>query len=192
MQTVFQNARALLMTTLMLIASAGAGAAGGTLDGTKAIFLKSASGEEVRIGSVTFMPDGKGAKIAVALDGPDFKDEFLSMRPFRCLARPKQMWCHLAYSYPIVDRVGAGDLKDLEYRLLFLWRPYDKVGIDAWNGLYFKLEPQADGSIAGRLHEADFNVLAVPPAEGVMRPIGHADLAKAQPGQHAFDRVEIR
>ncbi|MGD9785660.1 MAG: hypothetical protein AB7E80_05400 [Hyphomicrobiaceae bacterium] len=172
-----------------------AGAGGGkALEGRKTIRVVDASGSALEIGHVTFTPTAEGgaAKIAVVLDGPDFKDEFLSMRPFRCIGRPKQMWCHLAYPYPIVDQVSMDDLRDLEYRLLFLWRPYDKVGVDAWNGLYFKLEPHADGSIVGRLNEADFNVLAVPPGEGVMRPVTHKDLTEAQPGQHAFDRIEIR
>jgi hypothetical protein len=46
--------------------------------------------------------------------------------------------------------------------------------------------------LVGDLHEADYNVLAVPPEAGVTRPVGHQDLSRAQPGQHSFDRIEIR
>lgn len=158
----------------------------------RTIRLVAASGEAVEIGHVLLTPDGDRMRIAVKLDGKDFKDEFLSMRPFRCLTRPRQMWCHLAYPYVIADRIGGNDLQDLEYRLLFLWRPFDKVGIDAWNGLYFKLAPAADGSISGALHEADFNILAAPPDANTTRPIMHDDLSAAQSGQHEFDRIEIR
>ena len=125
------------------------------------------------------------------LDSPDFTDEFLSMRPFRCLAGAKRMWCHLEYPYGTRGRMTAGDLLDLEYALLFLWRPYDRPSIDAWNGLYFKLAVGPDGAIAGELHEADFNVLAVPPGEPNARPIGQAP-TPATPGTQVWDRIEIR
>lgn len=164
----------------------------GPLEGRKAIRLIAADGAAVEIGHVEFMPDGDGAKIDVHLDSRDFYDEFLSMRPFRCLSRPERMWCHLAYPYAIENRVTLQDLADLEYRLLFLWRPYDKVGVDAWNGLYFKLAPSADGGLDGTLHEADFNILAVPPDAGVQRPVRHEDLSRAEPGQYGFVRIEIR
>ena len=159
---------------------------------TDPIRLIAADGAAVEIGHVEFMPDGDGARIDVHLDSRDFSDEFLSMRPFRCLSRPERMWCHLAYPYAIENRVTLQDLADLEYRLLFLWRPYDKVGVDAWNGLYFKLAPSADGGLDGTLHEADFNILAVPPEAGVQRPVRHEDLSRAEPGQYGFERIEIR
>ncbi len=177
-----------MMTATPLAVAAGTNA----LEGNKTITLIGADGEAIRIGQVEFIPEGEAARIQVKLDGKDFSDEFLSMRPFRCLSRPKQMWCHLAYPYPLHDRVTLEDLRHLEYLLMFLWRPYDKVGVDAWNGLYFKLKPTADGRLVVDLHEADYNVLAVPPEAGVTRPVGHQDLSRAQPGQHSFDRIEIR
>jgi hypothetical protein len=60
------------------------------------------------------------------------------------------------------------------------------------NGLYFKLKPTADSRLIGDLHKADYNVLAAPPEAGVTRPVGHQDLSRSQPGQHSFDRIEIR
>lgn len=160
--------------------------------GRKVITLVAADGSRTEIGHVTFSPDRDGARIEVKLDAPGFTEEFLSMRPFRCLSQPKQMWCHLDYPYRMEGRVTAADLADLEYKLMFIWRSYDRVGADAWNGLYFKLKLNGDGSISGPLHEADYNVLSVPPEAGVMRPVTHGDLTEAQPGQHAFAAVEIR
>lgn len=160
--------------------------------GRKAITLVAADGSRTMIGHVTFSPEGAGTRIEVKLDAPGFTEEFLSMRPFRCLSPPKQMWCHLDYPYRIENRITVGDLADLEYRLMFIWRTYDRVGADAWNGLYFKLALNGDGSISGPLHEADYNVLAVPPAPEVTRPVTHGDISTAQPGQHAFSAVEIR
>ncbi|MGQ0671927.1 MAG: hypothetical protein ACT4N2_03475 [Hyphomicrobium sp.] len=167
-------------------------AAGALPDGTRSITFIAADGTRQPVGKVTFVHDGDGARIEVKLDAPEFTDEFLSMRPFRCLSGPKQQWCHLPYGYDIKGRVTAADLMDLEYMLMFIWRTYERVGADAWNGLYFKLALAPDGSIAGDLHEADFNILAVPPDDPTVRPVTHRDLTPAQPGNHLFDRVEIR
>lgn len=166
--------------------------AGPLPSGDKTITLVAHNGARQVIGRVAFTPDGDGAKIAVTLDAPQFSEEFLSMRPFRCLSGPQQMWCHLAYPYGTRARITASDLVDLEYQLMFLWRTPDRVGADAWNGLYFKLALAADGVIAGDLHEADYNPLAVPPTDAFARPIGHGDLSRAEPGRRLFDRVEIK
>lgn len=171
-------------------ARAGEGAGVALPTGEKTITLIANDGSRKDIGRVAFTPDGDASKIDVELDSPDFTDEFLSMRPFRCLAGVKRMWCHLAYPYGTRGLITASDLVDLEYALLFLWRPYDQPSVDAWNGLYFKLAVQPDGSIAGDLHEADFNVLAVPPGEPNARPVGA--LTPATPGTQVWDRIEIR
>jgi hypothetical protein len=160
--------------------------------GEKAITLIANDGGRQTIGRVTFSPDGDGAKIAVKLDSPDFTNEFLSMRPFRCLSPKARMWCHLEYPYETQERVTPTDLMDLEYALMFIWRYYNRVGADAWNGLYFKLAAQPDGAIIGDLHEADFNALASPPKTPFARLVGHADLTPAQPGAQVWDRVEIK
>lgn len=161
-------------------------------EGTKSIIVTSASGETLKLGDVTFGKHGDARSIAVKLDAPQFQEQFLSMRPFRCVPGTKQMWCHLDYPYPLAGRITKDDLADLEYRLMFLWRTYDRVGADAWNGLYFKLALEPDGRISGQLHEADYNVLASPPAAGVTRPVTHADLTPAGVGQHLYDRIEIK
>lgn len=158
-------------------------------EGQKTITLVSHDGERQTIGTATFTPDADGAKIAVALDAPAFKDEFLSMRPFRCLPGVKEMWCHLVYPYAIKGHVTTSDLADLEYALLFLFKPPSGYGIDAWNGLYFKLSLTDGGTIEGTVHDADFNLLAVPPDAGVMRPIVHGDLSPVKPDAHRFTRV---
>lgn len=161
-------------------------------NGTKSILLVTASGEEHAIGTTTFTPDGDGAAVEVKLDAPEFQDEFLSMRPFRCLPDTKEMWCHLAYPYATRSRITAADLADLEYQLLFLFKPPAGYGIDAWNGLYFKLTLQEDGSLTGDVHETDMNVLAVPPEGEFPRPIGHGALTPVDAGTHRFARVVVR
>ncbi len=178
---------------LAVIMAAGPAIAASTLpDGTKTITLVAHDGTKQAIGSVTFTPDAGGAKIAVALDAPEFSEEFLSMRPFRCLPNKKEMWCHLAYPYATKGHITAGDLADLEYSILFLFKPPAGYGIDAWNGLYFKLSLEDDGSLSGKLHETDFNPLGVPPESGNLRPIDPKSLTPVATDAHRFGRVEIR
>ncbi|MEQ1697867.1 MAG: hypothetical protein ABL901_18700 [Hyphomicrobiaceae bacterium] len=173
-----------------VVQPAHAGEAG--LVGTKTITLVSAGGDRVAIGSVDFVPEGDGARLTVKVDSAELKDEFLSMRPFRCLRDAKEWWCHLAYPYELTGRVTAADLTDLEYSLLFIGKGPNFFGIDAWNGLYFKLSMAADGSIAGQVHETDLNVLAVPPADRKARLIVPEALTAVEPGAHRFSRVEIK
>lgn len=187
---VARRTLALAIAGLMLALAPCSAIAGALPEGRKTITLVAADGAKLAIGDVTFASDGEGAKIEVTLDAPEFGDEFLSMRPFRCLAGTKEMWCHLAYPYETKGRVTLGDLADLEYALLFLFKPPAGYGIDAWNGLYFKMMLDGGGGISGALHEADFNLLAVPPDGNNARPIG--TLTPVEPDAHRFARVEIR
>ena len=168
------------------------GSAGSLPAGKKNIYLVPAAGAEFRIGAVEFTPDGDGARFAVTMDAPQFGDEFLSMRPFRCLPGFKEMWCHLEYPYDMKRRITSGDLVDLEYALLFLFKPPGGYGIDPWNGLYFKLAVQDDGSIAGDVNDVNLDVLGVPPDDRSARVVRHEDLSVADPGTHAFARLVIR
>lgn len=162
--------------------------------GQKAITVFTHDGNSLKLGSVTFKPtaDGASAAINVELDAPEFGNEFLSMRPFRCLSDTKEMWCHLSYPHGLRRTVTADDLTDLEYELLFIFRPMNSYGIDAWNGLYFELDYNADGTITGPVRETDLNALAVPPVEEFARPIGRGDLEEVSEATHRFSRIEIR
>ncbi|MEQ8824512.1 MAG: rhodanese-like domain-containing protein [Filomicrobium sp.] len=162
------------------------------LAGTKTIYLIDGQGTPTEIGQVAFTNSGEKSAIDVKLQSKDFEEKFLSMRPFRCIDGTKQTVCHLPYPYQLEDKVTAKDLRDLEYRLLFLHKGPTDYGIDAWNGMYYRLKADASGKITGALHEADFNILAVPPEPGVTRPIGEADLQEAETERHRFPKIEIR
>lgn len=162
--------------------------------GTKTVTLISAGGERLDIATVEFSKSTEHnvRTFTVLLDQTKFQEEFLSMRPFSCLPDAKEMWCHLAYPYELERVITSDNLQDLEYGLLFLFKPPEAYGIDAWNGLYFKLALGSEGTLAGSVHEADFNILAVPPDEGQLRPITHDALSETSPTQHRFTRIEIR
>lgn len=158
------------------------------LNGEKQILLSGHGDQHVALGSVTFNGDGS---YAVAFDDHLFSEHFLSMRPFKCMTGPQDMWCHLPYPYEKKGRINGQDLADLEYDLLFIHRKAADYGIDAWNGLYYQLSVDGD-ALVGELREVDLNILAAPPEDGDLRPIGPADLNDADPVRHWLSRIEIR
>lgn len=162
--------------------------------GTKSVSLIAHDGTRLKIATVSFKPSDERGYIGfdVKLLDAEFQDEFLSMRPFRCMPDKKEMWCHLAYPYETKKKISKADLQDLEYALLFLFKPPKGYGIDAWNGLYFKLKLEGDGNITGTLHETDMNVLAIPPDAGELRPISHGALSEVEPDAHRFYKIEIK
>lgn len=183
--TVFRLARmtrfALICATLLLSPLVGqAQTLKQNLTGTHAVFLEESQGTRIHIADLRF--DADGHYTVDMLDAP-FTDHFLSMRPFKCLDGPDKHWCHVPYPYDIARQVGPDDLTDLEYDFLFLWKGATDYGIDMWNGVYYRLEPQ-DGRLVGRLYEMDMGMLGVPPAQGVMRPVRDVDLEESDPDSH--------
>jgi len=126
----------------------------------------------------------------VELDETLFNDHFLSMRPFKCLEGPKYWLCHLPYGYANRRQISTDDVTDLEYDLLFIRKLPSEFGIDAWNGVYYRLTWQEDG-LQGQLHEVDLNLLSAPPAEGDYRPIAAIDLTPGDPQTHWLPYIKI-
>jgi hypothetical protein len=190
---VMTGLRTAAVLALLSVCGANAVAAAPALpEGSKTIALISASGEKLEIGHIIFTREAEAATFVIALDAPQFAEEFLSMRPFPCLAGVKETWCHLAYPYDLARRVSAADLTDLEYALLFLFKPPAGYGIDPWNGLYFKLALADDGTISGAVHDVNLDPLGVPPADRAARLIQASDLTPSDPATHRFARIEIR
>lgn len=131
---------------------------------TARIILIDQSGEELDIGEIVFSGSSEPATgIRVEMNHDKFDDQFLSMRPFRCLTDPAEWFCYLPYPYELKRTITPENLTDLEYELLFIWKSPKDFGIDAWNGVYYKLEPNDDGTLSGKLLQGDLNVLANPP-----------------------------
>ncbi len=128
------------------------------------IYLIDQKGEEFNIGTVVFSGQEGGAYgVDVDIDSAGFEDQFLSMRPFRCLTGSAEWFCYLPYPYELKKTITEDDLTELEYQLLFIWKSPKSFGIDAWNGVYYKLSMNADGTLSGNLLQGDLNVLANPP-----------------------------
>ena len=154
------------------------------------VTLHTNDGDKIDIGKVLFVPDNEGYRYTFLLDEEKFENQFLMMRPFKCMSTEKIMLCHLAYLYPNKNFITGDDMADLEYDLLFLHKKPGEYGIDPWNGLYYSMKVK-DMGLEGSLQEVDLNVLAAPPEEGDFRPITSDMLHPADPVLHWFPRLTI-
>ena len=150
------------------------------------VFLEDIAGEKIEIAALSV---GEDHTYSIDLSEAAFTDHFLSMRPFKCLEGPAKHWCHVPYPYEIRRNI-SGDLIDLEYDFLFLWKGATDYGIDTWNGVYYRLEPMGAGW-SGRMFEVDLGDLGIPPEDGNLRPIEDSDLHEADRDSHWLPRLVI-
>jgi len=156
------------------------------------IYLVDADSQETRIGRVDFADAGNGTTaVQVNIDTNMFTEHFLSMRPFRCIEGETEWFCYLEYPYDLRSVITADDLTDLEYQLLFIRKTPAEFGIDAWNGLYYKLELQNDGSFTGKLLEGDLNSLQSPPAEIYAKPVNLEEFIAGSKTKRLFPTLRI-
>lgn len=120
-----------------------------------------------------------------------FEEHFLSMRPFKCIPGGEKLWCHTPYPYDIKRQISEKDITDLEYDLIFVWKPEGEYGINLWNGVYYQLESTAFGW-KGTMQEYDLNILGIPPEKGELRPINAKDLHEASIEDHLLPFIEVR
>ena len=175
--------RGVCLATLALVCCAGIADARDPL--ARTIYLQDQTGLRIEIGVLT----GTERTFSVVMNDDAFTDQFLSMRPFKCLEGPEKMWCHVPYPYEN-KRDLTSDMTDLEYDLLFVWKGRGAYGIDMWNGVYYRIQAQGDG-LHGVMHDVNLDVLAVPPDAGDLRPIGPADLTAADPDSNWLPHLVI-
>jgi len=158
------------------------------------IYLIDQSGNELDIGTVEFTPvgdDKNNYTVNATVESPAFSDQFLSMRPFDCIAEAAEWYCYLPYPYEIRRTISKDDLTELEYQLLFIWKSPKDFGIDAWNGIYYQLSLQEDGSLSGTLLQGDLNVLASPP-EPNSHPIELSEFIDEGGDKRRYPKLIIR
>ena len=161
-----------------------------------AITLLGNDKEAVKIGILTTQAtegaeDSQSFDYKIKWEADQFEDHFLSMRPFKCVPGDEKLWCHTPYPYEIKRQITDGDVTDLEYELVFVWKPKGEYGINLWNGVYYQLEKTPFGW-KGVMQEYDLNILGIPPEAGVLRPILEKDLHEASTEDHFLPFVEIR
>lgn len=181
MFVVLRSALAGLLAVMFAATAAGAASAG------KTVWLFPEKGKGIAVATVTFAKDGS---YAIRWDDTKFGDFFLSMRPFKCLRGKSKLWCRVPYPYRNRRSIAGGDLTDLEYDLMFVWKNAGEYGINLWNGVYYQLVA-GGGRIIGVLHEFDMNTLAAPPESGNLRPITDDILDKGDAASHWLPRLVI-
>lgn len=159
-------------------------------EGQKTIYAEPVDGEPITIGTVTFAEDGDSLAYTFDLDETALDEHFLSMRPFKCLELDGQTICHLPYPYELTGSVQPPDWRDLEYRLLFLFKDAGEYGINFANGYYFRFEQDGDRLIGTR-YETDMDQLASPPPEEVIYPLDEAELYESEGESHRLARIVI-
>lgn len=157
--------------------------------GNKIAWFESADGERTRLGSVELKPDADGWRFEFILEDAGFSEQFLSMRPFKCLDG-ETMFCRLAYPYSKNNRISSNDWRDLEYEFLFIARSPKDYGIDPYNGRYYVLS-EHNGKLIGEPKAVDLNILAAPPDSGVTYPITEAELDFIEVERERFVRLVI-
>jgi len=159
---------------------------------TAGIYLVDQQQEETKIGEVIFTTTGnQHTTFKVSIDTDQFTEHFLSMRPFRCIEGSTEWFCYLEYPYDLRSQVTKDDLSDLEYQLLFIRKSPSEFGIDAWNGLYYRLQQEPDGSFTGNLLEGDLNSLQSPPAEKYSKPVDLGEFIEADRSKRLFPTLRI-
>lgn len=155
----------------------------------RTVYAELANGERLAIADVTLPEGGQGA-YSFDLDESVLSEHFLSMRPFKCLDLEGQTVCHLPYPYELKGEVQPPDWRDLEYRLLFLFKNAGEYGINFANGYYFRFEQDGERLIGIR-HETDMDQLASPPPDDVRYPLDEAELYESEGDSHQLLRLII-
>jgi hypothetical protein len=175
-----------LLLSCLLVAPVGAL----ELVGNKTISLHGRDGKAVPIGQVKFTPMASGASFAIELDHQRLKDYFLSMKEFKCLESPAEVFCHVPYPYANPRTVTAGHLGWLEHGLMFFFKTPQDFGAKLWNGIYFQLKETPTG-LAGTPQAIDLNMIGAPPADLSVLPYGPAERGEIDPGVRWFNRLSI-
>ncbi|MGI9500237.1 MAG: hypothetical protein ACR2P3_09375 [Geminicoccaceae bacterium] len=152
-------------------------------EGTKTIYAVLADDTRIVIGKIDFEPEGDAVTYSCDLDESVFSEHFLSMRPFKCLDLDGQTVCHLTYPYELRGKVEPPDWRDLEYRLLFLFKEAGDYGINFENGYYFRFEQDGSRLLGNRL-ETNMGQLASPPPDDVRYPLDEAELYESEGDSH--------
>lgn len=191
MQFVEKLFSRVISLTFLLLLSFLSNSSLAALGGEKGVYLVDKKGNQQRVASISLTAQGKGYLYTLNLDTEYFEDQFLSMRPFKCLMGGEQVVCYVEYPYSNQRYIEEGDLTSLEYDLLFLHKSPTEYGINLWNGIYYKLQFDS-GDIVGRLHELDMNLLSAPPEEGVIRPITADDIFEGDVDNQRFPELLIK
>ncbi len=157
---------------ILLLVAVPALAAAWDMQGTKAITANTIDHQHIKLGEVRFEQLGDGKlSFAITMEKTNFSDYFLSMKEFKCVKGPTELFCHVPYPYPQPGTVTAKDMAWLEHSLLFLYKTPTEFGAKLWNGLYFRLQRTEHG-LLGTPQAIDLNLISAPPDNPDVPPYG--------------------
>jgi hypothetical protein len=181
----------LALLVLACGAAAWAPAAAQPLAGARQITLHQRDGAAVALGTVMFTPTAEGrSSFVLALRHEAFKDFFLSMKEFKCVESPVEIFCHVPYPYPQPGTVSATDLAWLEHSLLFMFKTPAEFGAKLWNGVYFQLKA-TDRGLEGTPQAVDLNRISAPPDKPGVPPYPPALRDDIAPAARFYNRLTI-
>ena len=144
------------------------------------VSLTDVSGNQIDIGEVNFSVGEKGAvKFELKPDYEVFADFFLSMKEMKCLEGP-ELWCHVPYPHENPQIIVDEDYRWIEHKLIFMFKDKKSFGANFWNGIYYILKREGD-SLLGTAQHVDLNILAAPPEDLSLPPIGEYDVEPVDP-----------
>ena len=97
----------------------------------------------------------------------------------------------MPYPYQTPGTVSAQDFAWLEHSLLFLYKQPRDFGAKLWNGLYFRLQPDAQG-LVGLPQAVDLNLISGPPDDLSTPPYNPSLRDDVPAGAHWIERLVIR
>lgn len=194
---IARPARRRLATALAAVALALLAPSANAWDliGSHQMLLHHRDGGHTILGSVDFTPaaDGRTGFVLKLAHAP-FKDFFLSMKEFKCVDSPTEVFCHVPYPYPQPGTVrlspGTPDLAWLEHSLLFMFKTPAEFGARLWNGVYFQLRLTERG-LEGAPQAIDLNHISAPPAQPGVPPYRPALRDDIAPAARYFNRLTI-
>ena len=161
------------------------------MQGTKTITANTRDNQHITLGTVRFEPQSNGTvSFVITMDRTHFSDYFLSMKEFKCIKGPLELFCYVPYPYPQPGTVTAKDMAWLEHSMLFLYKLPNEFGAKLWNGLYFRLERTEHG-LLGRPQAIDLNLISAPPDNSESPPYSPALRDDIMPGTRWIESLTI-
>jgi len=165
---------ALLLACLLVPLRARAVESLPDLDGVRTVVFERGDGDRQAIATIRFERLANGRYRFSLQESATLKEQFLAMRPFKCLEGSVRTLC--MFPFGSEAEVGPGELWPLEYQLMFLHKAPSAVAIDSRNGIYFRLSAAARG-FAAQPNDVDMEPIIVPDGtRDPRRPIAYGDL----------------
>lgn len=172
-----------VMLCCLLVAASLSGEAlssDGFFERNRRVRLIDLNGQKIDIGELIFSAKKLGVVAFKFKPNYDiFTDFFLSMKEMKCLEGP-ELWCHIPYPHENPQTIEEEDYRWLEHKLIFMFKDKKSFGANFWNGIYYTLKP-GNGRLLGTAQHVDLNILAAPPEDVSIPPIGEYDLELVDP-----------